>query len=224
MATSPPPMSAPKPSLSLKRLVRTIGSEGATPYRRPSLVGGPPSPSDQRIARGAVHAPAIRSDRGSWSRNRSRLAFRHRTRVPENNRAVIVPTFRRPIRHPPRLSGLLLLVPFASIILINFEPGARLLNRERPGFRQGTCDSDPICGGMVGLPPSPGNHWTVDERAQIELLAALCRRTQDWELECLHTDAGDGVSSTTGRSIGSSCILRGSTGVTSLCGRCGKVR
>ena len=42
---------------------------------------------------------------------------------------------------PPstRLSGLLLLVPFASIILINFEPGAarssgsRLLNRERPG-------------------------------------------------------------------------------------------
>ena len=44
---------------------------------------------------------------------------------------------------------------------------------------------------MVRLVPSPGNDWTEDECAQIDRLKALCRRTDLWELECSHTDAGD---------------------------------
>lgn len=44
---------------------------------------------------------------------------------------------------------------------------------------------------MTGLPPSPGTDWTDREREQIGRLEALCRRFEDWELECTHTDAGD---------------------------------
>ena len=58
-------------------------------------------------------------------------------------------------------------------------------------YRLGTCHSDSSYGGMARLAPTPGTDLTDDERAQIDRLKALCRRTDAWELECSHTDAGD---------------------------------
>jgi hypothetical protein len=36
-----------------------------------------------------------------------------------------------------------------------------------------------------------GGDWTDAEMAEIDRLRAVCQRSQDWELECDHTDAGD---------------------------------
>jgi hypothetical protein len=55
----------------------------------------------------------------------------------------------------------------------------------------GTCHRAQSFGDMVGLAPSPGNDWTDVERAEIGRLEALCRNTENWELDCSHTDAGD---------------------------------
>src|SRR6516162_6786824 len=44
---------------------------------------------------------------------------------------------------------------------------------------------------MARLAPLPGTDWTDDERTQISRLEAVCRNTEHWELECLHTDEGD---------------------------------
>ena len=41
------------------------------------------------------------------------------------------------------------------------------------------------------LAPCSGSDWTDDERGNIDRLEALCRKTEHWELECSHTDAGD---------------------------------
>ncbi len=42
----------------------------------------------------------------------------------------------------------------------------------------------------VPLVPQGGD-WTDAEMAEIDRLRAVCQRSQDWELECDHTDAGD---------------------------------
>jgi len=44
---------------------------------------------------------------------------------------------------------------------------------------------------VTALPPRPGSEWTDDERAEIRLLQQLCYASQDWSLECSHTDVGD---------------------------------
>jgi hypothetical protein len=43
----------------------------------------------------------------------------------------------------------------------------------------------------MALPPRPGSDWTDDERAEIRPLQQLCHGSEDWSLECSHTDAGD---------------------------------
>ena len=44
---------------------------------------------------------------------------------------------------------------------------------------------------MKAIPPRPGFDWSGDERAELRRLAQLCDASQDWCLECSHTDAGD---------------------------------
>jgi hypothetical protein len=41
------------------------------------------------------------------------------------------------------------------------------------------------------IPPRPGIDWTDDERAEIRRLKKVCDASEDWSLECGHTDAGD---------------------------------
>ena len=43
----------------------------------------------------------------------------------------------------------------------------------------------------MALPPLPGSDWTDDERTEIGRLEQLCNASDDWSLECSHTDAGD---------------------------------
>jgi len=43
----------------------------------------------------------------------------------------------------------------------------------------------------VGVPPRAGTDWTDDERAEIRRLGNACHTSEDWSLECNHTDAGD---------------------------------
>jgi hypothetical protein len=43
----------------------------------------------------------------------------------------------------------------------------------------------------MAIPPHFGSDWTDDERAEIRRLEQLCDASQDWSLECSHTDAGD---------------------------------
>ena len=44
---------------------------------------------------------------------------------------------------------------------------------------------------MKAIPPRSGSDWTDNERAEIRRLEQLCDASQDWSLECSHTDAGD---------------------------------
>jgi hypothetical protein len=44
---------------------------------------------------------------------------------------------------------------------------------------------------VKAIPPRPGFDWSGDERAELRRLAQLCDASQDWCLECSHTDAGD---------------------------------
>jgi hypothetical protein len=36
-----------------------------------------------------------------------------------------------------------------------------------------------------------GHDWTANERAEIRRLEKFCEASNDWILECSHTDAGD---------------------------------
>jgi hypothetical protein len=44
---------------------------------------------------------------------------------------------------------------------------------------------------VMAIPPPPASDWTDNERAEIRRLEQLCDASQDWLLECSHTDAGD---------------------------------
>ena len=44
---------------------------------------------------------------------------------------------------------------------------------------------------MVALAPSSGTDWTDEERAHLGRIESLCHSTEQWEMECLHTEAGD---------------------------------
>ena len=44
---------------------------------------------------------------------------------------------------------------------------------------------------MKAIPPRPGFDWSGDERAELRQLEQLCDASQEWSLECTHTDAGD---------------------------------
>ena len=44
---------------------------------------------------------------------------------------------------------------------------------------------------MIAIAPRPGFDWTADERAEIRRLEQLCDASENWLLECSHTDAGD---------------------------------
>ena len=44
---------------------------------------------------------------------------------------------------------------------------------------------------MKAIPPRPGFDWSGDEHAELRRLEQLCDASQDWSLECSHTDAGD---------------------------------
>jgi hypothetical protein len=44
---------------------------------------------------------------------------------------------------------------------------------------------------VKAIPPRPGFDWSGDERAELRRLEQLCDASQDWSLECSHTDAGD---------------------------------
>jgi hypothetical protein len=39
--------------------------------------------------------------------------------------------------------------------------------------------------------PFLAHDWTADERAEIRRLEKFCEASDDWILECSHTDAGD---------------------------------
>jgi hypothetical protein len=43
----------------------------------------------------------------------------------------------------------------------------------------------------MAIVPFPGTDWTHDERAEIRRLEKVCDASEDWSLECSHTDAGD---------------------------------
>src|SRR5262245_23243614 len=44
---------------------------------------------------------------------------------------------------------------------------------------------------LMAIVPFPGTDWTNDERAEIRRLEKVCDASEDWSLECSHTDAGD---------------------------------
>jgi hypothetical protein len=44
---------------------------------------------------------------------------------------------------------------------------------------------------VMAIPPRPGSDWTDGEKAEIRQLEQLCHASEDWSLECSHTDAGD---------------------------------
>ena len=44
---------------------------------------------------------------------------------------------------------------------------------------------------VMAIVPIPGTDWTNDERAEIRRLELVCDASEDWSLECSHTDAGD---------------------------------
>jgi hypothetical protein len=43
----------------------------------------------------------------------------------------------------------------------------------------------------MAIVPFPGTDWTNDERAEIRWSEKVCDASEDWSLECSHTDAGD---------------------------------
>lgn len=43
----------------------------------------------------------------------------------------------------------------------------------------------------MAIVPLPGPDWTDDECAEIRRLERFCDASDDWALECGHTDAGD---------------------------------
>jgi hypothetical protein len=43
----------------------------------------------------------------------------------------------------------------------------------------------------MSIVPFPGTDWTNDERAEIRRLELVCDASEEWSLECSHTDAGD---------------------------------
>lgn len=43
----------------------------------------------------------------------------------------------------------------------------------------------------MAIVPFPGTDWTNDERAEIRRLEKVCDASEEWSLECSHTDAGD---------------------------------
>jgi hypothetical protein len=44
---------------------------------------------------------------------------------------------------------------------------------------------------VMAIPPPPASDWADNERAEIRRLEQLCDASQDWLLECSHTDVGD---------------------------------
>lgn len=44
---------------------------------------------------------------------------------------------------------------------------------------------------IMAIPPRPGSDWTADERAELRRLEKVCDASEEWSLECSHTDAGD---------------------------------
>jgi hypothetical protein len=49
----------------------------------------------------------------------------------------------------------------------------------------------PVRSTLMAIVPFPGTDWTNGERAEIRRLEQICDGSEDWSLECSHTDAGD---------------------------------